>query len=35
MKIALKEWAVVIEAMAAGHQIFLLRKGGIASRSRF
>ncbi len=30
MKIALKEWAVVIEAMAAGHQIFLLRKGGIA-----
>ena len=30
MKIALKEWAVVIEAMAAGDQIFLLRKGGIA-----
>ena len=30
MKTALKEWAVVIEAMAAGHQIFLLRKGGIA-----
>ena len=33
MKIALKEWAVVIEAMAAGHQIFLLRKGGIAEAS--
>jgi len=30
MKTALKEWAVLIEAMAAGHQIFLLRKGGIA-----
>ena len=33
MKIALKEWAVVIEAMAAGRQIFLLRKGGIAEAS--
>jgi len=30
MNIALKEWAVVVEAMAQGRQIFLLRKGGIA-----
>jgi hypothetical protein len=27
---ALKEWAVVIEALASGRQRFLLRKGGIA-----
>ncbi len=33
MKTALKEWAVVIEAIAAGHQTFLLRKGGIAEAS--
>jgi hypothetical protein len=30
MNIALKEWAVVIEALARGRQRFLLRKGGIA-----
>lgn len=30
MNTALKEWAVVIEALARGHQRFLLRKGGIA-----
>jgi hypothetical protein len=29
-KMALKQWAVVLAAMAAGEQIFLLRKGGIA-----
>jgi len=27
--IALKEWAVIVEALATGRQIFLLRKGGI------
>ncbi len=30
MNIALKEWAVVIEALARGRQRLLLRKGGIA-----
>jgi hypothetical protein len=36
MQVALKEWAVLLEAMAAGRQIFLLRKGGIAEgRSGF
>lgn len=30
MQIALKEWQLVIDALAAGRQIFLLRKGGIA-----
>lgn len=30
MKVALKEWALVIEALARGEQVFLLRKGGIA-----
>ena len=30
MRIALKEWAVVIDALARGRQVFLLRKGGIA-----
>ena len=34
MKTALKEWAVVIEALARGYQIFLLRKGGIAEGKR-
>ena len=34
MKTALKEWAAVIEALAGGHQIFLLRKGGIAEGKR-
>ncbi len=28
-KIALKEWAVVVEALASGEQLLLLRKGGI------
>lgn len=30
MRIVLKEWAVVIGALARGRQVFLLRKGGIA-----
>ena len=30
MQVALKEWAVLLEAMADGRQVFLLRKGGIA-----
>jgi hypothetical protein len=34
MNIALKEWAVVIEALGAGRQILLLRKGGIAEGKR-
>jgi hypothetical protein len=34
MNIALKEWAVVIDALATGRQIFLLRKGGIAEGKR-
>jgi hypothetical protein len=28
--IALKEWAVIVDALAAGDQLLLLRKGGIA-----
>jgi len=36
LQVALKEWAVLLEAMADGRQIFLLRKGGIAEgRSGF
>lgn len=34
MNTALKEWAVVIEALARGRQQFLLRKGGIAEGRR-
>lgn len=34
MNVALKEWAVVIEALAQGKQDFLLRKGGIAEGKR-
>jgi hypothetical protein len=34
MNIALKEWAVVIDALASGRQLFLLRKGGIAEGKR-
>ncbi len=34
MKTALKEWAVVVEALAEGRQTFLLRKGGIAEGKR-
>jgi hypothetical protein len=30
LKVALKEWAVICEALAAGRQALLLRKGGIA-----
>ena len=30
MTTALKEWAVVVAALARGDQFFLLRKGGIA-----
>ncbi|WP_296975382.1 DUF1802 family protein [Thermobacillus sp. ZCTH02-B1] len=32
--IALKEWASAIEALAAGRQIILMRKGGIAEETR-
>jgi hypothetical protein len=36
MKVALKEWAAVVEALARSRQTFLLRKGGIAEgRSGF
>ena len=28
-KVAFKEWAVVVEALGAGEQILILRKGGI------
>lgn len=34
LQAALKEWAVVCEALASGRQIFLLRKGGIAEGKR-
>ncbi|MEZ5364564.1 MAG: DUF1802 family protein [Bryobacterales bacterium] len=34
MNIALKEWAIVIDALAEGRQTFLLRKGGIAEGKR-
>lgn len=34
MNVALKEWAVVIEALAKGKQNVLLRKGGIAEGKR-
>ena len=32
--IALKEWAVTIEALASGQQILLMRKGGIHEESK-
>jgi hypothetical protein len=32
LSVALKEWAVVVEALERGDQIFLLRKGGLADR---
>ena len=34
LNIALKEWSVTIDALAAGDQIFLLRKGGIRETNR-
>ncbi len=34
MRIALKEWAVAVEAMARGEQIALVRKGGIREEGR-
>jgi hypothetical protein len=34
LAVALKEWAAVIDALAQGRQIFLLRKGGIAEGKR-
>ncbi len=34
MRIALKEWAVAIDAMARGEQIVLVRKGGIREEAR-
>ena len=33
MKIALKEWSVVVRALEQGRQIFILRKGGLAETS--
>jgi len=30
MRIAFKEWAVVVDALGHGHQILILRKGGIS-----
>ncbi len=36
MRIAFKEWAIVVDALALGEQIIILRKGGISeSRSGF
>lgn len=32
--VALKEWAVVVRALASGEQILLLRKGGIAEETK-
>jgi hypothetical protein len=34
MRVAFKEWAVVIAALAAGEQIVILRKGGISEGRR-
>ena len=33
-QIALKEWAVTVQALAQGQQILLLRKGGIHESSQ-
>ena len=33
-KVALKEWAITIEALAQGDQVLLLRKGGIHENSK-
>ena len=33
MRIAFKEWAVVVDALATGEQIIILRKGGISEGS--
>lgn len=35
MNVALKEWAAVVEAIARGRQILLLRKGGLAEGGGF
>ena len=34
MNVALKEWSSVVAALDQGHQIFLLRKGGIVEHKR-
>jgi hypothetical protein len=34
MRVAFKEWAVVIDALASGEQILILRKGGISEGRR-
>src|SRR5947199_10702463 len=34
MNIALKEWAVAVEAIARGEQVVLVRKGGIREEAR-
>lgn len=33
MRFALKEWAVTIEALAAGEQVLIVRKGGIGEKT--
>lgn len=33
-KIALREWAVAVEALASGRQVIVLRKGGIAEETK-
>ena len=34
LNIALKEWSATIDALTSGHQLFLLRKGGIRETNR-
>src|SRR4051812_22358877 len=34
MRIAFKEWAVVVDALGSGQQILILRKGGISEGRR-
>ena len=33
-RIALKEWAITVDALASGEQILLMRKGGIHEESK-
>ena len=33
-RIALKEWAITVEALASGTQIMLMRKGGIHEENK-
>ena len=34
MRIAFKEWAIVVDALGSGRQIIILRKGGISEGRR-